>query len=83
MRILLEKGGTDMADIKYEIIEKIAILSEKGAWTKELNKVSWNDRPAKYDLRDWNHEEGKMGKGVTLSDEEVIKLRQALNDSNI
>ena len=72
-----------MADIKYEIIEKITILSEKGAWTKELNKVSWNDRPAKYDLRDWNHEEGKMGKGVTLSDEEVIKLRQTLNDSNI
>lgn len=69
-----------MAEIKYEILERIAVLSEgsKG-WTKELNKVSWNDRPAKFDLRDWHHEEGKMGKGVTLTDEEVKNLREVLN----
>lgn len=68
-----------MAEIKYEIIEKIAVLSEKGNWTKELNKVSWNDRSAKYDIRDWNHEEGKIGKGTTLSDEEAQALNGALN----
>ena len=68
-----------MAEIKYEIIEKIAVLSEKGNWTKEFNKVSWNNRPAKFDLRDWNHEEGKMGKGVTLSDEEARVLKEALD----
>lgn len=68
-----------MADLKYEITERIAILSEKGDWTKELNKVSWNDRPAKFDLRDWNHDEGKMGKGITLTDEEVQNLKQVLN----
>ncbi|MBU5425462.1 hypothetical protein KQI41_03460 [Tissierella pigra] len=68
-----------MAEIKYEIIEKIAVLSEKGNWTKEFNKVSWNNRPAKFDLRDWNHEEGKMGKGVTLSDEEARILKEALD----
>jgi len=38
-----------MADLKYEIVERIEILSEKGNWTKELNKVSWNDRPQKFD----------------------------------
>jgi hypothetical protein len=69
-----------MANFKYEIIEKIAVLSEKGNWTKELNKVSWNDRAAKYDIRDWNHEEGKIGKGVTLTDEEVRILKEALKD---
>jgi len=69
-----------MADLKYEITEKIAILSEKGNWTKELNKVSWNDRPPKFDLRDWNHEEGKMGKGATLTEEEINKLKEALNE---
>lgn len=69
-----------MAEIKYDIVEKIAVLSEKGDWTKELNKVSWNDRPAKFDLRDWNHEEGKMRKGITLTDEECENLRKALND---
>lgn len=68
-----------MAELKYEITERIAILSEKGPWTKELNKISWNERPPKYDLRDWNHEENRMGKGVTLSDEEMKNLRYVLN----
>lgn len=68
-----------MAEFKYEITEKIAVLSEKGDWTKELNLVSWNGSPAKYDIREWNHEEGKMGKGVTLSDEETKVLVEALN----
>lgn len=67
-----------MANIKYDITEKIAVLSERGSWSKELNKVSWNDRPAKFDLRDWNHEENKMGKGVTLTDEEARVLMEAL-----
>jgi len=67
-----------MADIKYEITEKIAVLSESGEWTKELNKVSWNGRPAKYDLRDWNHDEGKMRKGITLSDDEFEELVEAI-----
>lgn len=42
-----------MAEIKYEIVEKIGVLSttEKG-WSKELNLISWNDREQKYDLRD-------------------------------
>lgn len=68
-----------MSDFKYEITEKIAVLSEKGGWTKELNMVSWNERPAKYDIRDWNHEEGKMRKGITLSDEEAKILKEALD----
>ncbi|HZK00407.1 MAG TPA: PC4/YdbC family ssDNA-binding protein [Tissierellaceae bacterium] len=68
-----------MAEIKYEIVERIAVLSERGVWTKELNKVSWNERPAKYDIRDWNHDEGRMGKGTTLTDEEAQALRDALN----
>lgn len=76
--LIFSKGGKIMGDIKYNIEEKIAVLSEKGAWTKELNRVSWNDRPAKYDLRDWNHEDGKMRKGITLSDEECEKLKNAL-----
>ena len=68
-----------MPEIKYEIVEKIAVLSttDKG-WSKELNLVSWNDREPKYDLRDWNEEHNKMGKGVTLTKEELEKLNQAI-----
>ena len=69
-----------MAEFNYEIVEEIALLSEnpKG-WRKELNLVSWNERPPKFDLRDWapNHE--KMGKGVTLSNEEFAALKETLN----
>lgn len=69
-----------MAEFNYEIVEEIAVLSEnpKG-WRKELNLVSWNERPPKFDLRDWapNHE--KRGKGVTLSNEEFAALKETLN----
>ena len=69
-----------MAEIKYEIIKKIGILSTfaKG-WTKELNLISWNDRESKYDLRDWVPEYEKMGKGVTLSKEDLLELKELLN----
>lgn len=65
--------------IKYEITESIAVLSENSkGWTKELNKVSWNDRPAKFDIREWDPTHEKMSKGVTLSDEEIKVLKEAL-----
>ena len=69
-----------MSDLKYEIIKKIGVLSKSGSgWAKELNLISWNDRDAKYDLRDWSADGSKMGKGVTLSKEELIALRELLN----
>lgn len=70
-----------MADIKYEIVKTIGVLSEgsKG-WTKELNLISWNDREPKYDIREWAPEHEKMGKGVTLSNEEVQKLKELLEN---
>ncbi len=73
-----------MADIKFEIKETTGVLSEstKG-WKKELNLISWNDKEAKYDIRDWDSEHKKMGKGVTLSAEELKKLRDILNEMNI
>ncbi len=70
-----------MADIKYEITEHIAVLSTSSrGWNKELNLVSWNDRPAKYDLREWAPDHSRMGKGVTLSAEEVSALKDILNE---
>ena len=69
-----------MADIKFEIVKEIGVLSEspKG-WTKELNLVSWNGAEPKYDLRDWAPGHEKMGKGVTLSEDEVQNLCRLLN----
>ncbi|MEG0294819.1 YdbC family protein [Enterococcus sp.] len=67
------------SEFSYEILEEIGVLSENAkGWRKELNLVSWNGHPAKFDLRDWapNHE--KMGKGVTLSNEEFALLKQLI-----
>lgn len=70
-----------MAEIKYNIIETVAVLSEspKG-WTKELNYMSWNGRDPKYDIRDWAPEKTKMGKGVTLTEEELGQLKTVLQE---
>ena len=69
-----------MTEIKYEIIKKIGVLSTSASgWTKELNLVSWNDRKPKYDLRDWAPEHEKMGKGVTISEDELLALKELLN----
>lgn len=73
-----------MADIKFEIKENIRVLSESAkGWKKELNLISWNDKDAKYDIRDWDLEHKKMGKGVTLSVEELKKLRDILNEMKL
>lgn len=70
-----------MADIKYEIVEELGVLSENArGWRKELNLVSWNGAQPKYDLRDWAPEHEKMGKGVTLTLDEVKELKALLKD---
>lgn len=77
--IELEKVGIILANIEYEIIEEVGILSENTrGWRKELNRVSWNGRPAKYDIRDWAENHEKMGKGITLTDEEAEALKKLL-----
>lgn len=73
-----------MAEIKYDIKKEYGILAESSkGWKKELNLISWNDREAKYDIRDWDSEHKKMGKGVTLSKEELIALKALLNTMDI
>lgn len=73
-----------MAELKFEITERIGVLSENAkGWTKELNKVSWNEREPKYDLREWNPDHTRMGKGITLTDEEVETLKAILNGEEI
>ena len=68
-----------MAEIKYEIKENIGVLSESAkGWTKELNLVSWNDKEAKYDLREWDPTHQKMGKGITLTHDELKLLKEML-----
>jgi hypothetical protein len=69
-----------MDNIDYEIVMQIGLLSQSPTgWTKEVNLISWNGRAPKYDIRDWAPGHQKMGKGVTLSREEILALRDLLN----
>jgi hypothetical protein len=69
-----------MSEIKSEIIKKIGVLSKSDSgWAKELNLISWNEREPKYDIREWSPDGEKMGKGVTLSKEELLALKELLN----
>ncbi len=68
-----------MADIKFEIKQQIGTISESGkGWTKELSLISWNGGSPKYDIRDWAPDHEKMGKGITLTEEEVRTLYKIL-----
>ena len=73
-----------MAGLKFDIKENLGTLSESSkGWKKELNYISWNDNEPKYDLREWDPTHEKMGKGVTLTAEELKKLKNLLNDMEI
>lgn len=67
-------------DFSFEIVKSFGVVAEgKGGWNLELNLVSWGGRPAKYDLRSWSPDHQKMGKGLTLTKEELLALKDLLN----
>ena len=68
-----------MSEISFEIIKRIGVLSKSNSgWEKQVNLISWNDREPKYDIREWAPDGVKMGKGVTLSKEELVALKELL-----
>ncbi len=68
----------------FNIEQNCGIISEgKGGWKTELNLVSWGGRPAKYDIRSWASDHQKMGKGVTLTKEDLISLKAILNNMQL
>lgn len=72
----MEENQSKMA---YEIVQNLGVLSESGSWKKELNIVQWGDNIAKYDIRAWNAEHTKAGRGITLSAEELKVLKTILD----
>jgi len=73
-------GGDDDEGIECEIIEFYGIFSEGiKSWNKEINLVSWNGRPAKLDIRAWQKNHEKCGKGITLTRTEAEILAKLLN----
>ena len=66
-------------DFEFEVVETLGVLSQQNnGWKKELNLVSWNNREPVYDIRTWNPDHTKMGKGVTLTAAELEALKETL-----
>ena len=73
-----------MAEFTYEVTERIAVLSTNArGWERQLNMVSWNGNPPKYDIRDWSPNGSRMSKGISLTEEELKTLKDILNDMEL
>ena len=73
-----------MAEIKYEVVQKLAVLSQRPrGWERQLNLISWNDGEPKYDIRDWSPDGSKMGKGISMTKEDLIALKGILDDMEL
>ena len=69
------------AKITYTIQDVLGDLSvAANGWKKELTYTSWNNRDEKFDLRSWNPDHSAITKGITLTKEEILKLKDILND---
>lgn len=66
-------------ELKFEILNELGVISESSkGWKKELTRVSWNGEEPKYDIRTWDSEHKKMGKGITLTEEELRVLKELI-----
>ncbi len=79
-RIMKAKRNSKMAkDFEFDIVEHIGILAEKTkGWKREVNLISWGGAEPKIDIRDWSPDHSKMGKGITLTAEEIEKLKELI-----
>lgn len=76
------RNEVEMADLKYEILEELGTLStSKSGWEMQLNVVQWGANKPKYDLRTWSPDHAKMGKGLTLTREEIETLHELLGQA--
>lgn len=70
-----------MAEFTYEVVERIAVLSTNArGWERQLNLISWNGAAPKYDIRDWSPDGTRMAKGISLTKEELLNLKDLLNE---
>ena len=71
-------------DISCEIVEQLLVIEERNAgWNLELNLVKWNDGEPKYDIRPWNEDHSRSGKGLTLTEDNLKSIVKYAEDARI
>lgn len=69
------QSNYDDSEVSFDIVERIGVLATYSTgWTREINMVSWNGGPARYDIRDWDPNHERMSKGLTLQEREMRTL---------
>lgn len=63
-------------DFSFTVHEKIAAFGEENenGYMLALTKTSFCGREAQYDLRPWNKDFTKMGKGIRLTEEQLADM---------
>lgn len=68
-------------ELKFEILNELGVISESSkGWKKKLTRISWNGEEPKYDIRTWDSEHKKMGKGITLTEKELRTLKVLIEE---
>lgn len=63
-------------EFTYNIDAYIGSLKESDThdWTKSVLRISWGDNPSTLDIRNVNMAQKRIGKGISLNNEEADKL---------
>ena len=77
----MKKDGSEQ--FSFEIDEYIGAVkeSDKHDWTKAVMRIKWGENPPTLDIRNCNMAQNRIGKGISLSNEEADKLVDILLDN--
>lgn len=76
--IILRPGRTGgcLCLKNYVVYRHTGNLSESdNGWVKELNFISWNNREPVYDIRTWNQDHTRYGKGIMITPKQMFVLK--------
>lgn len=77
---MAERNNGNNGEFTFEIKEHLGALTDANdnGWRRELNIVSWNGGEPKLDIREWSADHSRMSRGLTMSEEQGIKVAQLI-----
>ena len=77
---MAERNNGNNGEFTFEIKEHLGALTDANdnGWRRELNLVSWNGGEPKLDIREWSADHSRMSRGLTMFEEQGIKVAQLI-----